>query len=183
MTASLNSSPGMTREPDYLIPDVLAPGLRVVFCGTALGHESARRKAYYAHPGNAFWKTLHRLGFTKRQLLPEDYPQVLEYGIGLTDLCKIYSGNDHELPSGCFDAAALEAKIRHFQPRHLAFTSKTAASAFLGRPVGSIPYGIQKESLGSTQVFVLSSPSGQARRWWREDVWEALAKKVRHEEI
>ncbi len=168
----------MTQEPDYLIPDVLAPGLRVVFCGTALGHESARRKAYYAHPGNAFWKTLYRLGLTPHQLLPEAYPQVLQYGIGLTDLCKTFSGNDHELPSGCFDAPALEEKIRRFQPRYLAFTSKTAASAFLGLPVGKIPYGFQREGIGATSLYVLPSPSGQARRWWREEVWEALAKTL-----
>ncbi len=163
---------------NYLIPDVLAPGLRVVFCGTALGHESARRKAYYAHPGNAFWKALYRLGLTDSLLAPEDYASVLEYGIGLTDLCKTESGNDHELPQGCFDAASLRRKILNYQPAWLAFTSKNAASGFLGVPVGRIPYGAQKETIGATRLFVLSSPSGQARRWWREEVWEALAMKV-----
>lgn len=169
---------------NYLIPDILAANLRIVFCGTALGHESARRKAYYAHPGNAFWKALQRLGFTDRLLAPEDYPRVLDFGIGLTDMCKTESGNDHELPEGCFDATALQEKIEHYQPDILAFTSKNAASAYLGRPVGNIPYGLQKETIGQTRLFVLSSPSGQARRWWREDVWEALAEEVKtHENV
>jgi len=164
----------------YLVPDILAHDLKVVFCGTALGHESARRRAYYAHPGNAFWKTLHRLGLTPRLVAPEDYAQVLDYGIGLTDLCKTESGNDHELPDGCFDGASLKEKITRYQPRFLAFTSKNAASGFLGTPAGQIPYGLQKEMLGQTRIFVLSSPSGQARRWWREEVWEALAQELRN---
>lgn len=145
---------------NYLIPDLLSPGLRVVFCGTALGHESARRKAYYAHPGNAFWGALHRLGFTPERFAPEDYPRVLDCGIGLTDLCKTVSGNDHELPAGSFDAPALHRKILEYQPRFLAFTSKNAASGYLGLPVGRIPYGLLKETIGDTRLFVLSSPSG-----------------------
>lgn len=169
----------MTPAREYLIPDSLAPGLRVVFCGTALGHASARRKAYYAHPGNGFWRALYRHGLTDRLLEPEAYPLALKYGIGLTDLCKTQSGNDHELPEGCFDADALREKIMTYQPDWLAFTSKNAASGFLGRPVGCIPYGVLPETIGGTRIFVLSSPSGQARRWWQEDVWEALAAHVR----
>ncbi len=168
----------LLKETGYLIPDVLKPGLDVVFCGTALGHESARQRAYYAHPGNAFWPALHRLDFTPERIAPKDYIRVLDYGIGLTDMCKTTSGNDHELPHGCFDAEGLYNKIMHFQPRYLAFTSKNAASAYLGSPVGRIAYGEQETYIGGTRMFVLSSPSGQARRWWREDVWETLASKV-----
>jgi len=49
-----------------VLPDMLAPGLRIVFCGTAVGSASARRRAYYASPGNSFWPTLFRVGLTKR---------------------------------------------------------------------------------------------------------------------
>ena len=159
----------------YLIPDTLQPGLKLVFCGTALGHESARRKAYYAHPGNGFWPALHRTGLTPRLYAPEEYPSLLALGIGLTDVCKVHSGNDHELPEDAFDVEALQEKLRHFAPHILAFTSKNAASAFLKRPVGKIAYGLQAEPFQQTKLFVLSSPSGQARRWWREDVWQELA--------
>jgi len=161
-----------------LVPDVLEPNLKAVFCGTALGHESARQRAYYAHPGNAFWKALHRIGLTPEQVSPQDYPQVTRYGIGLTDMCKHASGNDHELPEHAFDADALEEKIRRAQPEILAFTSKNAAAAYLQRPVGRIPYGWQDATIGRTRLYVLSSPSGQARRWWREDIWQALADAV-----
>lgn len=159
----------------YLVPDVLPPGLALVFCGTALGHESARQKAYYAHPGNQFWRALHRTGLTPRLLKPQEYATLPQFGIGLTDLCKLHSGNDHELPENAFDAAALKEKLRTCRPRLLAFTSKNAASGFLARPVSRITYGLQSETFEGTQLFVLPSPSGQARRWWREEVWQALA--------
>lgn len=159
----------------FLVPDVLASGLRVVFCGTALGHESARQKAYYAHPGNQFWGALYRCGFTPQRIAPADYADVLRYGLGLTDLCKNASGNDHELPHGSLDGAALEKKILHYQPQWLAFTSKNAACAAFG--AAALDYGQQTASLGKTRIWVLPSPSGQARRWWREDVWQALARE------
>nr|HQT26871.1 mismatch-specific DNA-glycosylase [Burkholderiales bacterium] len=56
-----------------VLPDVLAPDLAVVFCGSAVGAASARRRAYYAGPGNAFWPTLARVGFTPCQLTPDEY--------------------------------------------------------------------------------------------------------------
>lgn len=173
--------PAVLKQKEYLVPDVLAPGLRVVFCGTALGHESARQQAYYAHPGNQFWPALHRSGFTPARITPRDYASVLAYGIGLTDVCKIHSGNDHELPEGSFDAPALRLKIMQYQLRWLAFTSKNAAAAGLECPVFRLEYGKQKERIGNTSLWVLPSPSGQARRWWREELWKALAEEVKND--
>lgn len=160
---------------NYLIEDVLEPGLRIVFCGTALGAESARQRAYYAKAGNQFWPVLARVGITPKQLQPQEYHTMPSYGLGLTDLCKTASGNDDELPDGAFDAASLHQKILIYQPKILAFTSKNAASGYLGKPVGKLSYGLQSERIGNTQLFILSSTSGQARRWWCEEVWEALA--------
>ena len=90
-----------------ILPDVLMSGLKIVFCGTAAGNESARQGAYYAHPGNKFWRTLHVIGLTPRKLRPAEFAEVLEYGIGLTDLAKYVSGNDDTLSPRDFDPAAL----------------------------------------------------------------------------
>ena len=160
---------------NYLLEDVLCHDLKIVFCGTALGKESFKQKAYYAKKGNQFWPTLARVGLTPRQLSPQEYPKMLEFGYGLTDMCKTAFGNDSELPDGVFNPKDFEQKILHYQPKILAFTSKRAASEYLGRDVGVIDYGLQAETIGNTQLYVLSSPSGLARRWWREDVWEGLA--------
>jgi TDG/mug DNA glycosylase family protein len=156
----------------YLVPDSLALGLDLVFCGTAPSAASAKASAYYAKPGNGFWPTLHRLGFTPRLFAPREYPSLLPLGIGLTDLCKCVSGNDDELPRDAIDTASLRRKVSTFQPRMIAFTSKHGAQLFLG---GRVEYGLQAQSIGRTRVFVLCSTSGRARRFWREDVWRDLA--------
>ncbi|BEV12717.1 mismatch-specific DNA-glycosylase [Asticcacaulis sp. DW145] len=165
--------------PDaHKVPDLLRPGLKLVFCGTALGRVSAQKRAYYAHPGNFFWRTLHKVGLTHERLSPTEYPRLLDHGIGLTDLCKAHYGNDVDLPAEAWNAEALRAKITEYAPRHLAFTSKTAASVFLGRPTGQIALGRQVETAGETTLWVLPSPSGQARRFWDEGAWRDLAQVV-----
>jgi double-stranded uracil-DNA glycosylase len=120
-----------------IIDDVLQPNLRVVFCGTALGNASAMAKAYYAHPRSLFWDTLHEIGLTwaDAPLLPHEYRRALDFGIGLTDLCKSASGNDADLPPGAFDVHALREKIDQCRPLFLAFTSKRAGRAFCGSKV------------------------------------------------
>lgn len=168
----------MPRRPSqHVLPDVLAPNLRVVFCGTAAGTRSAREGAYYAHPGNYFWRTLFSVGLTPRRLSPHEFPQVLEYGIGLTDLAKLHFGADHELPQGAFDAAALRRKLARYKPRFVAFTSKNAAFGYFGRV---LPYGEQTEPIAASRVFVLTSPSGQARGFWDIQPWRELAEAVAH---
>ena len=158
----------------HVLPDLLRPGLALVFCGTAAGERSAREGAYYAHPGNLFWRALHEAGITPRRLAPAEFPQLLDLGIGLTDLAKRHSGNDADLPRDAFDVPALRAKVERYQPRLLAFTSKAAARAALGRPITA--YGPQPECMGHTRVFALPSPSGQARRHWDLGPWRALGK-------
>lgn len=163
--------------PDsHCVPDVLAHDLNVVFCGTALGRASARAKAYYANPTNHFWRTLHAVGLTPRLLAPEEYPCVTQYGIGLTDLCKTAYGQDAELPEDAFDTDALRAKIDLYQPRILAFTSKTGAAAMLSDGfTAGVRLGEQEERIGATRIWVLPSPSGQARKFWKIGPWEQLA--------
>lgn len=162
-------------EP-FVLPDVLEPGLSLVFCGTAAGTRSARDHAYYAHPGNMFWRTVHAIGLTPRLLAPAEFALMPTFGIGLTDLSKFHYGNDNELPVDAFDIDVLRLKIERFAPRVLAFTSKHAGMAALGK---SITYGLQPTRIGSTRLFVLPSPSGQARRSWNPAVWQELADVVR----
>ena len=160
-----------------ILPDVLGPGLSIVFCGSAAGAVSARAGAYYAGPGNRFWPTLHRVGLTPRLLAPAAFRSVLDHGIGLTDLCKTESGADAGLPRRADDAAALAAKIACHRPAILAFNGKRAARVFLGAE--SLDYGAQPQGLGETAIHVLPSTSGAARRWWDERHWHAVAQAAR----
>jgi len=129
--------------------------------------------AYYAGRGNAFWRTLHAVGLTPRQFAPEEFRDLIRYGLGLTDLVKTLAGNDRKLSAADFDLVGLRKKILEYQPRTLAFTSKRAAQAFLRRKVN---YGLQAdEAVEATGVFVLPSPAGTARRYWDERLWRDLA--------
>ena len=171
--------PGPMAAPTLsdVLPDVLGPGLRIVFCGSAAGAVSARVGAYYAGPGNRFWPTLHRVGLTPRLLAPAEFRAVLRYGIGLTDLCKSESGADADLSRHADDAAALAAKIAQHRPAILVFNGKRAARVFLGAE--TLDYGKQARRIGGTEIHVLPSTSGAARRWWDETFWRRVAGAVR----
>ena len=161
--------------PAPILPDVLAPGLRVVFCGTAPGTASARAGAYYAGPGNGFWTTLHEVGLTPVLLLPAEFARLPEFGIGLTDISKAASGSDREVGGRGVDPARLAAVIAAVRPDHLAFNGKRSALAALGRPVD---YGPQPERIGGARVWVLPSTSGAARSLWDIEPWRELAATV-----
>src|SRR3954452_5496207 len=68
------------------VPDLIAPGLRVLFCGINPSLYSAAVGHHFARPGNRFWPTLHRAGFTERLLLPSEERELLARGIGITNV-------------------------------------------------------------------------------------------------
>lgn len=159
-----------------VLPDVLEPGMTTVFCGSAASSASARQGAYYAGPGNRFWPILFEAGFTSRRFDPPDFRELASLGIGLTDLAKHEAGMDIALSSAAYDSATLLRKIEIFQPRYLAFTGKRPAGIFLLEVLGAgiSGYGRQEAQIGDTEIFVLPSPSGAARRWWSADPWIKL---------
>jgi double-stranded uracil-DNA glycosylase len=166
---------------DPVLPDVLPQGLRIVFCGTAVGTVSAARGAYYAHPQNKFWSALHAVGLTPRLMRPEQYADLPNWGLGLTDIAKHVSGMDRELPRGALGreaCAALDARIRAAAPRLLAFTSLTGGRRYLGRAAG---FGEQPERIEATRVWLLPSPSPTAGWNWEQNKhwWRVLADEAR----
>jgi double-stranded uracil-DNA glycosylase len=160
-----------------ILPDVLAPDLDVVFCGSAAGRRSAQIGAYYAGAGNKFWPTLHAIGLTPRQIAPQDYRQILRYRLGLTDLAKFASGADAGLRRGDFCAATLRGTIARYRPRIVAFTSKRTAREFFGR---AVDYGVGSARVEGALTFTLSSPSGLACGHWQQGrYWHELGELVR----
>lgn len=167
----------MEDPADGVIADVLAPGLKLLFCGSALGFESARQQAYYAKPGNKFWPTLHDVGLTPRRFAPAEYRRLLDLGIGLTDLNKTQFGNDTDLAPQHDDVAGLLAKLDRYRPAILAFTAKRPAQVVLRERFGlkkPPAYGLQPQAIGTTRLFVLPSPSGRAGSFWDIGPWRAL---------
>jgi len=161
-----------------VLEDLLEKGLRIVFCGTAVGKKSAERKAYYAGPGNKFYKTLFEIGLTEKVLDPSQYRELVIYNIGLTDISKNVSGNDDTLSDSDFDVVGLEYKIKQFGPEILCFNGKAAASAYYfgtKSKTGEIVYGLQHQTIGETKVFVAPSTSRQASKFWDVSKWKDIA--------
>lgn len=157
-----------------ILPDVLAPGLHLVFCGTAPSRASKEAGAYYAKPGNRFWPTLRTLGLVPPDFVPARFAEAPRYGFGLTDLNKTEFGTDDQLSRDAFDTAGFRRKMRRYRPAAIAFTSKNAGRAFLGRQPAQ--YGRQAETLDGIPLYVLPSPSGLATGFWSLVPWhEAVA--------
>jgi TDG/mug DNA glycosylase family protein len=160
-----------------VLEDLLAPGLAVVFCGSAAGTRSAQLRQYYAGPGNKFWRILAETGLTPRQLAPSEYRELLSHGIGLTDLVKNQSGGDSKIDFQRAGVNELARKIEQMQPGILCFNGKRAASEYLeGRRI--VP-GLQTERIGATRIFAAPSTSGAANAAWDPAVWRDLAECVR----
>ncbi len=162
--------------PADKLPDLLDDKLRLVFVGTAASNRSAAVGHYYAHPGNRFWRAIHDAGITPRRFDASEFRALLPLGIGFTDLNKSESGMDHQLSRPAIDVAAFRAKVEKLRPGAIAFTSKNAASLFYARPTRLITLGRQPRQDGFPQVFVLTSPSGAASRYWTLAPWRELAK-------
>ena len=164
-----------------MLPDLLAPDLVTVFCGSAVGAASARIGAPYAGPGNKFWPMLAETGLTPGRFVPQNYRALLGLGIGLTDLNKTQSGADSDLTADGDDTEALLAKIETHRPRQLAFTAKRPAQSFFQSVFGlrRIDYGLQDQIIGDTAMYVLPSPSGLAVRWWNPAWWHRVAERHR----
>jgi double-stranded uracil-DNA glycosylase len=160
----------------HVLPDLLEQNLKVIFCGTAVGKQSAERRAYYAGNGNKFWTILCSVGITDRRLEPSEYKSLLTYRVGLTDLAKNVSGSDSNIKTSDFDHIRLRQVIKDYKPFALAFTSKKAGQSFFG---DKRDYGQQLEKIGATRIYILPSTSGLANAYWSPEWWRTLGSDIR----
>lgn len=145
------------------LPDILAPGLSVVFCGINPGVRAASTGHHFAGRGNRFWRVIHLAGFTPEQMSPEDDRTFLQYGCGLTTAVSRPTARADELSQWEFKAAAteFEQKIERYEPQCVAFLGKMAISAMSGeRDIG---WGPQPAAFGGARAWVLPNPSGLNR--------------------
>ena len=163
------------------LPDVLAPNLRVVFCGINPGRVSAAARAHFANPRNDFWRLLHAAGFTSRLYAPAEQLEVLAEGIGITNAALRTTAGSGDLRSADFaDAAArLDGIANELRPRWIGFVGKEAyRGAFRERT----SLGVQTRTLAETRLFVLpsTSPANAAVPWDERLRWfRALAEVSR----
>jgi TDG/mug DNA glycosylase family protein len=157
------------------VPDVLAQGLRAVFCGINPGRVSAAAGAHFANPRNDFWRLLHDAGFTPRQFEPEEQFELLDFGYGLTNAALRTTPGSGDLRRGDFAGSAerLEALALELRPRAIAFVGKEAYRGTFGERA---ELGPQQRTIDDVGLFVLPStspanasvPYAERLCWFRE---------------
>jgi len=157
------------------IPDVAAPGLRVLFCGINPGLWSAAVGQHFARPGNRFWKVLSGAGFTDRVLAPAEQDQLLAVGVGITNLVARATAAADELTAEELAAGArrLRAKATRLRPAYVAVVGLGAYRVAFGRPRATV--GRQPEPLGPAVLWLLPNPSGLQAHYQLPDLVAAYA--------
>lgn len=157
------------------LPDILAPGLSVVFCGINPGASAAVAGHHFLGRGNRFWPVLHQAGFTPQQIIPSDDRSVLAFGLGLTTAVERATRRASDLESGEFKhaASALREKIERYQPLCIAFLGKAAYAGITRQ--NKLEWGDQRQTFGGARVWILPNPSGLNRGYSLEQLVAAYS--------
>ena len=142
------------------VPDLIAPNLKVLFCGINPGLYTAAIGHHFGRPGNRFWPALHAAGFTPRLFSPFEERELLPLGYGITNVVPRTTAAADELSDDEVRAGGkqLIATVKRYKPRVLAVLGVGAYRTAFDRPKAKV--GPQDETIGSTQVWVLPNPSG-----------------------
>jgi len=142
------------------VPALVAPGLRVLFCGINPGLYTAAVGHHFARPGNRFWPALYAAGFTDRLLSPFEEHELLAHGYGITNVVERATATAAELSLEEYleGGRRLEAQVRRYRPVFLAVLGVGAYRTAFDRPKAKL--GLQADSIGVTRVWVLPNPSG-----------------------
>ncbi|MEA2238124.1 MAG: double-stranded uracil-DNA glycosylase [Thermoanaerobaculia bacterium] len=168
----------LTGAAGTTLPDVIAPDLDVLFCGINPGLYTAAVQQHFGRPGNRFWPTLHRAGFTPRLFHPSEQRELLKHGCGITNVVARATTAAAELTSDELveGAKILEAKVRRFRPRVLAIVGIGAYRTGFARPKATS--GLQEENIEATRIWILPNPSGLNANYRPEDL-AALYRELR----
>jgi double-stranded uracil-DNA glycosylase len=152
------------------VQDVIAPDLDVLFCGINPGLYSGAVGHHFARPGNRLWPALHRSGFTTRLLSPFEERLLLDAGCGITNLVERATSTADKLTKEEIRAGRprLEAKVRRFRPRWVAFLGLGAYRLAFARPAAVV--GKQPDELGPARVWLLPNPSGLNAHYQVDDL-------------
>lgn len=154
------------------VADLVAPDLRVLFCGINPGTRSGELGLHFARPGNRFWKLLHAGGFTDTVLSPAEQHMLPSLGVGITNLVGRVTATASEVsaPELRSGAAVLEAKVELLRPRCVAVLGLQAYRTAFRRPRATI--GPQPELLGPAGLWLLPNPSGLQARYQMPEMVE-----------
>ena len=162
------------------IPDVIGPGLRVLFCGINPSLYSGAVGHHFARPGNRFWKALHGSGFTPRLLSAHEARELLSFGLGVTNLVARSTASEASLVADELVAGRtrLARKVARYRPSLVAVVGIGAYRVACGRPRAAL--GPQPERLADAALWVLPNPSGLNAHYQLPELVEAFAELREH---
>jgi double-stranded uracil-DNA glycosylase len=142
------------------VPDIIAPNLKVLFCGINPGLYTAAVGHHFARPGNRFWPALFQSGFTDRLVSPFEENELLERGIGISNVVPHATATAAELTKEDFidGGRALAAKVKRHRPSVVAILGVGAYRVAFAKPKAQV--GEQPEKIHEARVWVLPNPSG-----------------------
>jgi len=140
--------------------DVIAPRLKVLFCGINPSLYSAAVGHHFARPGNRFWKMLLDADFTSHLLSPSEENKLLEYGYGITDVVERATAGANEITQSELieGVQRLTAKVLQYKPKFVAVLGIGAYRKAFMRPHAET--GRQIDAIGESTLWVLPNPSG-----------------------
>lgn len=158
------------------VPDVIAPGLKILFCGINPGLYTAAVGHHFALPGNRFWPALYQSGFTNRKLSPFEEQELLKSGYGIVNIVDRATASADELTKEELrkGAVRLEEKIDRYCPRCVAMLGISSYRLAFDRPKAQM--GKQNEKIGGADFWVLPNPSGLNATYQLRDLVEFLKK-------
>ena len=148
------------------VPDLVGPGLKLLFVGINPGLWTAATQTHFAHPGNRFYPALRLAGIVDRDLdrsgpmTGQDRAYLIERGIGITNLVNRATARADELSPAELRAGRtrLETFVALHQPIVVAVAGVTAYRAAFAAPKATA--GEQPDVIAGARVWVVPNPSG-----------------------
>lgn len=179
--AELQSFQGAT------VPDLIGPGLRLLFVGINPGLWTAATQTHFAHPVNRFYPALLAAGIITRRIDPaagmsdEDRAHLIERGIGISNVVHRASARADELSRTELveGGRRLQELVRRERPRVVAVAGITAYRSAFGQPRSAAGLQPPDAAWGDAEVWVVPNPSGLNAHETVASLAEAYARPAR----
>ena len=151
---------------DATVPDLIGPGVKLLFVGINPGLWTAATQTHFAHPGNRFYPALERAGIIARTIdrgtgmSAADRRHLVERGIGITNIVHRATAKASELTAEELRAGGLGLRrfVAEHRPAVVAVAGITAYRTAFGVPRATA--GRQPDRFEGVPLWVVPNPSG-----------------------
>jgi len=172
---------------DATVPDLLGPGLRLLFVGINPGLWTAATQTHFAHPVNRFYPALLAAGIITRRIDPaagmsdEDRAHLVARGVGISNVVHRATARADELTRTELveGGVRLQELVRRVRPRVVAIAGITAYRSAFGHPRSAAGRQPDDAAWGEAEVWVVPNPSGLNAHETVATLAEAYARPAR----